>query len=306
MTQLIAVLSFMLISSGVLRAQDLPPLPPAAAVDSQASVSASASLPSGPGTMPALPPMPSTGTSSPAATAPASDGGTMPALPPMPASASAGTSDSSASGTMPPLPSAGTSPASDNGQASSWTSPSLQTPASGPASAVVVPDVPKASLGKTKHKITPAEQYKMEHTRPNVIYSGWVWPKGQDVDDKLAWTSQEILNALVPHGFTVTKEEGNYDGEDTRTFQWRQWTFSIDHSQVTTQVYIKPLKQRVWVRVGPSEAPAGLSLREVQAIQKQDLRMLKLLRQKLGKRLTPHHRGSWAAPYNYKRETADE
>ena len=171
---------------------------------------------------------------------------------------------------------------------------------------MVVPDVPKASPAKSKHKTTVAEQYKLDHARPNVIYGGWVWPKGQDVDDKLAWTSQEILNALVPHGFTVTKEEGNYDGEDTSTFQWRQWTFSIDHSPVVTQVYIKPLKQRVWIRVGPSEAPAGLSLREVQAIQKQDLRMLKLLRQKLGKRFTPHHRGSWAAPYNYKRETADE
>jgi len=274
MTQLIAVLSILLISFGELRAQDLPPLPPAAAPDSQASASTSASA-----SLPALPPMPAAaGTSSPQGTLPST----------------AGTSPSSA-----------TAPA-DNSQAASWTSPNLQTPASGPASAVVVPDVPKASIPKAKHKITPAEQYKMEHTRPNVIYGGWVWPKGQDVDDKLAWTSQEILNALVPHGFTVTKEEGNYDGEDTSTFQWRQWTFSIDHSPVISQVYIKPFKQRVWVRVGPSEAPADMSLKEVQAIQKQDLRMLKLLRQKLGKRFTPHHRGSWAAPYNYKRETADE
>jgi hypothetical protein len=154
--------------------------------------------------------------------------------------------------------------------------------------------------------MTPAEKYRAEHDRPNVIYGGWVWPKGQEVDDKLAWTSQEVLNALIPHGFTVTKEEGNYDGEDTTSPQWRQWTFSIDHSSVVTQVYIKPIKHRIWMRVGPSEAPADRSLSEVKAIQAQDLRMLKLLRRQLGQRLTPHHRNDWTARYNYKAATADE
>jgi hypothetical protein len=209
---------------------------------------------------------------------------------------------------MPPLPAAGTTtdnnPSASN--AASWSSPNLQTPSSGPASAAVVPDVPKASMAKHRHKMTPEEQYRYDHDRPNVIYGGWVWPKGQAVDDQLAWTSQEVLNALVPHGFTVTKEEGNYDGEDTSTFQWRQWTFSIDHSQVVSQVYIKPVKHRIWVRVGPFEAPAGMSLKEVKAIQKQDVRMLKLLRRKFGKRFTPHHRGNWTAPYDHKRGTADE
>ncbi|HET9870147.1 MAG TPA: hypothetical protein VFR02_06615, partial [bacterium] len=134
----------------------------------------------------------------------------------------------------------------------------------------------------------------------------WVWPRGGDVDDQLAWASQEILNALIPHGFTVSKEEGNYDGEDTSVPQWRQWTFTIEGSEVVTQVYIKPVRHRVWVRVGPSEPPAGRSLAEVKAIQKQDLRMLKLLRAKFGKRFTPHHRHDWAAPYNHRTGTADE
>ncbi|HVM32764.1 MAG TPA: hypothetical protein VMU88_06485 [bacterium] len=233
------------------------------------------------------------------------------ALPPLP-----GANASSTAGTMPPLPSsnnASAAPAagvtaepSANSQASTnWSSPSLSVPPSGPASAPKVPGVPQAKVAKP-HKMTPAEKYRYDHTRPNVIYGGWVWPKGGEVDDRLAWTSQEILNALVPHGFNVSKEEGNYDGEDTTTPQWRQWTFSIDHSNVVTQVYIRPVKQRIWVRVGPSEAPADMTLAQVEAIRKQDLRMLKLLRRQLGKRFTPHHRGDWSAPYNYKRATADE
>jgi hypothetical protein len=275
MTQLIVVLFFMFLSFGALQAQDLPPLPPAAGDNVSVSVTAS--------------------------TPPVAAGGTMPALPPLPSSASSAPS-ADVSASMSTSSSAG----SDNSQPASWSSSNLQTPPSGPAAAAVVPDVPKASMPKHRHKMTPQEQYRYDHDRPNVIYGGWVWPKGQDVDDKLAWTSQEVLNALVPHGFTVTKEEGNYDGEDTSSFQWRQWTFSIDHSQVITQVYIKPVKHRIWMRVGPFEAPAGMSLREVEAIRGQDLRMLKLLRHKFGKRFTPHHRGNWTAPYDHKRGTADE
>ncbi|MGH7738539.1 MAG: hypothetical protein ACREL1_00185 [bacterium] len=306
MTQFIAVLSFMLMSVGLLGAQDLPPLPPAASDTGTTT----ASSPSGTASdssaaAPALPPLPSSNSdTSGAASNPSA------ALPPLPGSADSSTNTSAnSSEAMPTLPASANQAATDS-NATTWSSPNLTTPASGPTSALVVPDVPKtvqhAHHPKHHHKLTPAEQYRVDHYRPNVIYGGWVWTKGGSVDDKLAWTSQEILDALVPKGYTVLKEDGNYDGEDTTIAQWRQWTFSIPHSHVVSQVYIKPVKHRIWVRVGPSEPPAGESLKVFKAYQKEDLKMLRLLRKKLGHRLTPHHRKDWTALYNYESGTSDQ
>ena len=287
MTQFLAVMFLVWLWVSSTQAQDLPPLPPAPGTDqSQAAPSSS--------TLPPLPSAPS-GTSGASSTA----------LPPLPSAPSGSTSSAPAgagSGSLPPLPSAPSQASTASGMALPPLPGAAATPASAGSPEAANPSATPS--GPKKRKLTPEQRYRADHYRPNVIYGGWVNSKGGAVDARLAWTAQEVLNTAVSLGYTVVKEEGNYEGQPGPP--WRQWTFQKPNSDLTPQAYIKPAGKRVWLRVGPSESPAGLTLEEVKAIQREDLRFLKALRKKFGRRLAPHHRGSWEAPYDAVRESADE
>jgi hypothetical protein len=310
MKPLIAIVFLLLLSVSATRAQDLPPLPPAAGTDETQVTAGSGvviSTPNGSAdnvtiqtsssdnSAPALPPLPSSSNSTQSQPGSTTNSGV--GLPPLPG-ASSSSSETNSSAGLPPLPNA-----SSNSTAGSGVGlPPLPGTASG-ASVTTTSSGPTPTV-HAKRKLTPQQKYWADHYRPNVIYGGWVKPKGGEVDARLAWVSQEVINAVTSMGFTVAKEEGNYEGQPG--IQWRQWTFQSPKTDLTPQVYIKPLGNRVWLRVGPPEAPAGLTLSQVQAIQRQDQKVLRVVRLKLGRRLSPHHRGNWDAPYSAERESADE
>jgi hypothetical protein len=317
MKPLIAIVFLLLLSASAARAQDLPPLPPAAGTDETQVTAGSGVVISTPNgstdnvtiqtsssdnSAPALPPLPSSSDSTQSQPGSTTNSGV--GLPPLPG-ASSNSSGTNGSAGLPPLPNASSNSTGGQTESSSGSGVGLP-PLPGTASSPSVAATPFGSSPTVhaKRKLTPQQKYWADHYRPNVIYGGWVKPKGGEVDARLAWVSQEVINAVTSMGFTVAKEEGNYEGQPG--IQWRQWTFQSSKTDVTPQVYIKPLGNRVWLRVGPPEAPAGLTLSQVQAIQRQDQKVLRVVRLKLGRRLSPHHRGNWDAPYSTERESADE
>ncbi|HTC19998.1 MAG TPA: hypothetical protein VK859_04070 [bacterium] len=274
-------LGFILFSMtlGLVWAQDMPPLPPlpdqsqAANSNSTSSIPASAPTPAANSASPALPPLPGDQASQ-----------TAPAL-------------------SAPAPPAG----SDQSQA-----PATQAASPEPAATPAAEET--ASTGKPlKRHRHPLKPWQVSKYRPNVIFGGWVKAKGGNESSRMAWTSQEVLNALLFKKYTLISpldgkaEDGNYDGEPGS--QWRLFTFNAPKSKVVVQVYIRQSGQKVWMRVGPGEGvfPEATSLKQATQIRAADLTALHLLKKKFGRRLSPNRVvASWESPYRYSQETADE
>jgi hypothetical protein len=240
--------------------------------------------------MPPLPPMPDQGapSNSNANALPPLPGDSNPApgaqaLPPLPGGEAAPTGNG-----LPPVPGEPAAPVAE--------APS--SPA--PESPVVVKKV--SARSKT------LKPWQISKWRPNVIYGGWVKAKGGNESSRLAWTSQEVLNALEFKGYRA-KEEGRYDGQDQK--QWRKFTFKIPKAKAADEpvvVYLRQGGKKVWLRVGPDEAPpsAKFNLTQVKKQEKENQKALRLIQKKLGRRLTPNRViQSWDAPYRYAAGTAD-
>jgi hypothetical protein len=135
-----------------------------------------------------------------------------------------------------------------------------------------------------------------------------VTAKGGNESSRLSWSSQEVLNALEFHKYKFLKEDGHYDGQAGGPY-WRSFDLLAPHSKETVEVYLRPVGDKVWMRVGPSEppAPANHSIAQVKKIQKESLRALALIRKEMGRRLKPHYvRNDWEASYSYSKDSADE
>jgi len=306
------------LSTGLVHAQDMPPLPPlpdqTVSAGGTASVSASPALPPLPAASaasgsPALPPLPESSSSS----SPAS-----PALPPLPASPANNTS----SPALPPLP-ATNAPASNAapampplpGQPDAAAQPAVSAPADQAQSSATAETPSPASPAETKptaKKARSERPWEATKWRPNVIFGGWVTPKGGNESSRLAWTSQQVLNALCFKGYKVVKEDGKYDGQaDAGGRQWREFTFSVPKSKLQVQVYAKQTGKKIWLRVGPSEPPAFAeaenSIAHVQKMRDADMKALHLIQRKFGRRLSAHRIvRSWEAPYSFNKETVVE
>ena len=210
-----------------------------------------------------------------------------PATPPLPNQPGAEQPSAPAAPAAPPAP--------DQGQAAATTE--------------ATPPAPAAGEAKPAKKVQQPWWTKSKH-RVNVILGGWVRAKGGNESSKIAWTSQEILNALIFKGYKVVKEEGKYDGQEgAGGNQFRDFTFSVPKSKLTAEVYIKQVGKRIWVRVGPSEPPAfeNHSVEKVQKMRAVNLKVLALVQRKLGRRISPQRIiKSWEAPYSFARATVTE
>jgi hypothetical protein len=274
--------AFFFLIGGSLLAQDMPPLPP---LPNQGQASAPAT------------------TAPPAAPAP-SDNSQSTALPPLPNQAPA---TNAAPPAAPPLSdqSAGSAPTtaapSDNNAATA-TAPETETAAA----------TPEANL--PKKKASTGNPFIASKYRPNALFGGWVRAKGGNETSRMAWTSQEILNALIFKKYKLISpeqgkpEEGNYEGQGGR--QWREFNFIVPKSKLAVQVYIRQdANKKVWLRVGPDEGvfPAETSLSQAKKMRQADLAVLHLLQKKFGRRLSPNRVvANWEAPYRYSVATADE
>jgi hypothetical protein len=247
--------------------------------------------------MPPLPPLPNQGQAAAPATA---------APPAAPAP-----SDSNPSTVLPPLP----------GQPGTTTAPETTTtpPLSGESSPITAtaPTTETAPVTETrpaKKTASKANPYLVSKYRPNVIFGGWVKAKGGNETSRMAWTSQEILNALILKKYKLISpdegkpEEGNYEGQGGR--QWREFSFHVPKSKLAVQVYIRQgANKKIWLRVGPNEAvfPEETSLAKSKKMRQADLMVLHVLQKKFGRRLSPNRVvASWEAPYRHSMATADE
>ncbi len=327
---------------GWVQAQDMPPLPAMPGSDQAAAAPSGGSAPpmpalpnSNPSTStpaasgPALPPLPDTSASS------STSGG--PVLPPLPGSAAPAASPStpaSSGPALPPLPDQGSAPVPPQNAAPSTSAPSLP-PLPGSSSTTTAPALPPlpgsaatettqppetkalpaATEGVTgtgeepKKKGPPRSAWPVPPAQPNVIFGGWVKGKGSNPTARIAWASQEVLNALIFKGYKnlADQEKGNYQGQPGD--QWRSLFFKAPKTKVTVQVYVKPEGKRVWVRVGPDEPPAGEKMAKVVQLKNEDWKALQILRHHLKGRLLPHEIRvvrDWTAPFHRPQETADE
>jgi hypothetical protein len=292
------VLSILLLGAGSVLAQDMPPLPPLPG-DSNAPAASNnaAPLPPLPGNqtapaannnLPALPPLPGDkGTPS--------GNNNAPVLPPLPGQAAATPTPNNSAPASQQAPAPVLPQGTDQGQATTVTETPVETPGAAPVSETAPKK--KHAAGFKWHEPTP---------QPNVIYGGWVTPKGGNESARLSWVSQEILNTFDFKGYKTAKpEEGLYQGE--KGSQWRLFSFYPPKSKLTVQVYIRQAGKKVWVRVGPSEPPAGEKLKTVLKMRKQNLEALNLLKKHFKGRLVPHrYISSWDAPYRRPQNTPDE
>lgn len=241
----------------VEKPKEAPSVLPALPVQGPAPSVAPSGLPSLPGDMPSV---------SPAPAAPAAQ----PALPSLPGEAPATASDKKpALPALPALP--GEAPA---GQAAAPAPPVVTTAAAGEKPAV-----------KKFVYVPPARH-------PNTIFGGLVTPKGSGEEMHLAWSSQEVLNAMLGNRYELLKETGEYNPGG-----WREFTFQQAKTKRVVSVYVRSVGKRVWMRVGPSEPPAGVSLKEAVQVRKDSEAALKILKKKFGAHLTPK-RGTWEAPFD--------
>jgi hypothetical protein len=162
---------------------------------------------------------------------------------------------------------------------------------------------------KTAKKLQP---WQVSNYRPNVIFGGWIRAKGGNPSSRIAWASQEVLNALLFHKYRLINpmegkaEKGNYDGQPGK--QWREFTFVAPKSKVQVNVYLSNVGKKVWVRVGPGEGtpPASTSLDQANKLKVADLTALHLIQKKLGHRISPNRVvPHWDAPYRYAEGSAD-
>lgn len=304
-----------LISASWVLGQDMPPLP-----DMPDGTPTTSTAPSG--SAPALPPLPDNGNAS---VAPSSAAAPMPALPtttdtsaqpPLPS----GTSTSGTTAALPPLPDQGTAPVPPQTNTTASSSPALPPlPGSGSTTETTTPpetkalpapseNVPPITTGpKTKHY--PRVSWPVPPIQPNVIFGGWIHGKGSNPIARAAWASQEVMNALIFRGYKnhPDLETGNYPGQSGNQNQWRSMFFTAPKTKVTLQVYVKPEGNKVWMRVGPDEPPAGQKMAKVVQLKNEDWKALQIIRTHLKGRLAPHVvRADWTARFHRPQETADE
>src|SRR5579871_863717 len=275
MIKRLALFLLLILAAKSLFAQDMPPLPP---LPNQGTVSAA------PATTNALPPLPNS--QAPATAAADSQGQALPPLPNQQAPATAAAAN-------PPLP-------GDAGTAAA--APAAETAA------------PVTESKPEKKAASGGNPYIHSKYRPNVIFGGWVRAKGGNETSRMAWTSQEVLNALIFKKYKLVSpgqgkpEEGNYQGQEGS--QWREFNFLVPKSKLAVQVYVKQASnKRVWLRVGPDEGvfPSETSLMQSQKMRDADLKVLHLLQKKFGRRLSPNRIvPSWDAPYRYSVASADK
>lgn len=250
--------------------------------------------------MPPLPPLPNQGqTAAPATTAPAPPNAQEPAT----TAAPANPTDNQGSG-LPPLPNQ--QPATTTAPVTTETSPTTEA-------APTTETAPVTEVKPEKKKVSTANPFIHSKYRPNVIFGGWVRAKGGNETSRMAWTSQEILNALILKKYKLISpeqgkpEEGSYQGQEGR--QWREFSFMVPKSKLAVQVYIRQDPNRkVWLRVGPDEGvfPASASLAQAKKARVADLKVLHLLQKKFGRRLSPNRIvPSWEASYRYSVATED-
>jgi hypothetical protein len=217
-----------------------------------------------------------------AAQAPASS----PALPPLPS-----TSAPVAAPANPPLP-------SDQAQPAAAPAPAAEA---APAEQAPAPEAKPAKKHATK--VAP---WKVSKWRPNAIFDGVVLAKGGNESSRIAWTSQEVLNAFEFHGYHVVHEKGAYEGQ--RKSQWRTLTFKVPKSKLTVNVYIKPMGKKVWVRVRPSQPPlpAAFTKAQVEKMRQANTVAFGLLKKKFGHRMSPYYHWSSFEPQAHAQAVADE
>lgn len=272
MTRCLAVL---LLLVGFAAAQELPPLP-----GEEAPASLEGELPPLPGEMPGgndnLPPL----------VGETSGGGE--GLPPLPGETTAGGEEGAA---LPPLPGE-----EEKGAAQ----PAAELPAVAgeekPAAEAASPPVEAAgttpAVEAVPRKVVKPKRKLLPKTAPNVIFGGYVDAPGEREEARLAWASQEILNALIQAGYELIEETGDYNPGG-----WRAFTFDAPRTDVTVHAYVVDAgRGRVWMRIGPAEPPAGESIARVVEIRRQHRKALRLMQAKLGRRLAPKGR-TWEAPY---------
>lgn len=251
--------------------------------------------------MPPLPPMPNQGQT---AAAPATTESA-------PATTAASATPTDQSQVLPPLPNQ--QPATAAAPATTEAAPSTEA-APATAAAPATESAPVTEAKPKKKNMATGNPYIHSPYRPNVIFGGWVKAKGGNETSRMAWTSQEVLNALIFKKYKLISpdqgkpEEGTYQGQEGR--QWREFSFIVPKSKLAVQVYIRQdANQKVWLRVGPDEAvaPAATSLAQAQKMRIADLKVLQLLKRKFGRRLSPNRVvASWDAPYRYSVATADK
>jgi hypothetical protein len=160
------------------------------------------------------------------------------------------------------------------------------------------PAVVATPAAKSKTKRAPMKKWTPPDFGPNVIFGGWVNAKGGNTDERLAWVSQEVLNTLDFNGFDFVKETGAYAGQAVDR-QWREFSFKSRRDAKAHPVYVaveEGKNGKVWLRVGPSEPPAGVPAQEVRKMRVQNQKVIALMKKTLKNRLTPVKRG-WESPY---------
>jgi len=297
------------LTAGILLAQDMPPLPdlpnqnqPAASPGLPQAVTAAPAQPAADASaVPALPDLPSS--SAPAAAAPAAS----PGLPPLPDQSAPAASAPANSPGLPPLPNSSAPAAapaanpplpSDQAQPAAAPAPAAEA---APAEETQAPE--EKPIKKHTAKVAP---WKVSKWRPNAIFDGMVLAKGGNVSSRIAWTSQEVLNAFEFHGYHVVNEKGAYEGQ--RKSQWRTLTFKVPKSKLTVNVYIKPAGKKVWVRVRPSQPPLPAAFNKVQVEKMRQANTVAfgLLKRKFGHRMSPYYHWSSFEPQGHSQAAADE
>jgi hypothetical protein len=152
---------------------------------------------------------------------------------------------------------------------------------------------------KNKQAKKPIQKWHAPDFGPNVILGGLVRTKGGTVEEKLAWVSQFVLNGMDFHGYEVQKEEGAYAGQLVDK-EWRRFTFQARKKKTAPLViiYVEPAQgDSVWLRVGPSEPPAGVPAKDVRKIRLQNQQVLTIMKKQLKGALRPVG-GRWEMPFH--------
>jgi hypothetical protein len=160
-------------------------------------------------------------------------------------------------------------------------------------SAVVVHSKVRVIHKVKKRWIVRKIYHRSSWPQPNVIFGGWILPIGTNANFRLAWSSQEVLNSMLRNQFQLLKEK-----DDFISHQFREFYFTKKKTDLKIPILLTIKHERVWLRVGPSQPPGGLTWKEVLKIRHLDFRALNILRRELRWRLQPRD-GSWETPFQY-------
>lgn len=189
---------------------------------------------------------------------------------------------------MPPLPGAET------------VSPQIDAQPQGVAAAET-PAVATEGVPSKKTAKKPIQKWHAPDFGPNVIFGGMVRTKGGTTEEKLAWVSQHVLNAMDFNGYQVQKEEGVYAGQSEDGKEWRRFTFLPRKKKSTAPIviFVEPAKgNNVFLRVGPPESPAGVPAAQVKKMRAENQQVMRIMSKQLKGALRPAgYRGE--VPYRH-------